>query len=116
MPESEPEVASLCNYLRFNDNIKGILTLDTQGNEIYCFEGTNDTRSSRLGVALSRISGYKQTKANGNGLTDWCASVLDRTAFTLKCGTGEEPLPIFDNFKIYADIRELLFSFPTMIS
>jgi g-D-glutamyl-meso-diaminopimelate peptidase len=116
MPESEPEVASLCNYLRFNDNIKGVITLDTQGNEIYCPIATNDERTDRIGITLSRMIGYRQTKENGNGLADWCASVLKRQSFTLKCGVGEAPLPLSDNFKIYADIRELLFTFPTMIS
>jgi hypothetical protein len=93
-----------------------VITLDTQGNEIYCPIATNDERTDRIGITLSRMIGYRQTKENGNGLADWCASVLKRQSFTLKCGVGEAPLPLSDNFKIYADIRELLFTFPTMIS
>ena len=120
MPESEPEVASLCNYLRFNDNIKGIITLHTQGEEIYYGVAPDDTRSKRIGATLSRLSGYKLAAANGmaayGGLSDWCSSVLKRPSFTVECGKGENPLPLSDNFKIYADIREMLFSFPTMIS
>ena len=120
MPESEPEVASLCNFLRFNDDIKMVLTLHTQGEEIYYSSGEClAPRSQTIADALSRISGYKLSKPEGmaayGGLTDWFISEIGKPSFTIECGKGENPLPLCDYFKIYTDIREMLFSAPTFI-
>ena len=118
MPESEPECASLCNFLRFNDDIKAVLTFHTQGEEIYYTSGGRTApRSLAIAGALSRMSGYTLSSPDGmaayGGLTDWCIAELGRPSFTIECGRGENPLPIDDYFKIYTDIRELLFMTPT---
>lgn len=120
MPESEPEVGSLCNFLRFNENIELVLTLHTQGEEIYYTSGEQSApRSEAIVKAISRFSGYKPSKPEGmaayGGLTDWCISELGRPSFTVECGKGENPLPLTDNFKIYTDIRKMLFMMPTVI-
>ena len=120
MPESEPEVASLCNFLRFNENVKMLLTFHTQGEEIFYSEGKGSAeRAKRIAGVLSRISGYKLSSAEGMaaycGLSDWSNQVLGRPSFTVECGKGKNPLPLTDNFKLYADIREMLFAFPTFI-
>ena len=120
MPESEPEVALLCNYLRFNENVKGIIGFITQKNEIYYPSDSDDIRSKKIGAALSRMSGYKPASDNGierhGGFCDWCASALGRYAFSVSCKKAESQSQLSDNFKLYADLREMLFSFPTMIS
>ena len=76
-------------------------------------------KARRIGAVLSRISGYKLSVPQGTaaygGLTDWCNAVLGRYAYTIECGKGENPLPLRDNFMIYTDIREMLFSTPTFI-
>lgn len=118
MPESEPETASLCNFLRFNEDIKMVLTLHSQGEEIYFTSGERTApRSRTIAGALSRMSGYSLATPEGmaayGGLTDWCISELDRPSFTVECGRGENPLPLGDYFKIYTDIREMLFMSPT---
>lgn len=118
MPESEPEVASLCNFLRFNEDIKMVLTFHSQGEEIYYTSGDKTApRSKTVAGALSRLSGYKLSKPEGmaayGGLTDWCISELGRPSFTVECGRGENPLPISDHFSIYTRIREMLFTAPT---
>ena len=83
MPESEPEVASLCNFLRFNENIEMILTLHTQGEEIYYTGGGEVlSRSRTVASALARLSGYKLSVPEGpaayGGLTDWAIAKLKR--------------------------------------
>ena len=120
MPESEPEVASLCNFLRFNDNIEMIITLHTQGEEIYYTSGGRaPARSRSIGGALSRLCGYKLSVPEGaaayGGLTDWAISELKRPCFTVECGKGENPLPLSDYFGIYSSIREMLFAAPMFL-
>ena len=120
MPESEPEVASLCNFLRFNENIEMIITLHTQGKEIYYTSGGKaPDRSRSIGGALSRLCGYKLSQPEGaaayGGLTDWVLAELGRTSFTVECGEGENPLPLSDYFSIYSDIREMLFAIPMLL-
>ena len=118
MPESEPEVASLCNFLRFNEDIRAVLTLHSQGEEIYYTSGGRTApRSRAIGNAIARLSGYKLAEAEGmaayGGLTDWCIAELGRPSFTIECGKGENPLPLSDYFKIYTHLREMLFMMPT---
>ena len=116
-PESEPEVASLCNFIRYNAPIRGILTLHTQGEEIYCGNSQN-SRTRTLAKRISSLCGYKLGTPDGlssmSGLTDWCAKVCDIPAFTLECGKGENPLPPSDAYAIYLTLRKLLFTFPTL--
>ena len=119
-PESEPEVGALCNFLRFNDKISAVLTLHSQGEEIYYSSmGKVCTRSLALAKAFSSMSGYALSVPEGSaaygGLLDWCICEMDIPAFTFECGKGKNPLPIEDEFKIYTDMREVLFKAPNMI-
>ncbi len=117
-PESEPEVGALCNFIRFNRRIKGILTLHTQGEEIY--RGYGEGSSERIAKEVARVTGYSIGEPEGGaafgGLTDWATSVVGIPSFTIECGRGENPLPSSDLVKIYSDIRELLFTFPLMFN
>ena len=120
-PESEPEVGALCNYLRFNENIKAVLTLHTQGEEIYYSSGGKVlANTENIARYLSRLSGYSLGLPDGTatygGLTDWVIEELARPSFTLECGKGETPLPLTDLFSIYSSLRELLFRFPECFS
>ncbi len=118
-PESEPEVRALCNFIRFQRNLRAVLTLHTQGEEIFCLP--NEGAISRNFLALSRISaltGYKISEAEGaaayGGLTDWCIQKQDIPALTLECGKGVNPLPLADQDAIYYRLRETLFIAPTL--
>lgn len=117
-PESEPETGALCNYLRFNTGVGLVLTLHTQGEEIFCGDGSAEG-STRLGRRISRMTGYRlsspERSALYGGLTDWYVREVGKPAFTLECGKGKNPLPLTDYFKIYAGLRELLFCAPLMI-
>ena len=118
-PESEPEVAYLCNFIRFHQNLCGVLTLHTQGEEIY-YQSSEKTlpKSESVAKKLAQMSGYTLAQAHGmasyGGLTDWCVQKMEIPAFTVECGKGNNPLPISCAFSIYANLRKLLFLFPTM--
>lgn len=121
MPESEPEVGALCNYLRFNRSIRAVLTFHSQGEEIYYTSGGVKVapRSRSMGERLAKMSGYKLCHPDKNssycGLTDWCIDELNLPSFTIECGKGKNPLPISDCFTIYMKLRELFFCAPTLI-
>lgn len=119
-PESEPETRALCDLIRFHNDLLGIMTLHTQGEEIY-FQSGGKTPKKSLPIAkkLASLSGYKLSVAEGlasfGGLTDWCVQKMNIPAFTLECGKGENPLPYSSLACIYADLRQALFTFPTLL-
>ncbi len=117
-PESEPETGALCNYLRFN-HPSAVLTLHTQGREIYYTSGGRcPPRAAAAAHRLATLTGYRLSEPEGaaayGGLTDFCIQKLGIPAFTLECGKGENPLPQSDLPILYAEMREALFTFPTM--
>lgn len=119
-PESEPEVGTLANYLRFDDSVKMILTLHTQGEEIYYTSGGQcPPKAKNIARLLARMSGYALSEAVGmasyGGLTDWAIRERNLPSFTIECGKGVNPLPLHTNFSIYTTIREMLFTAPILI-
>ncbi len=120
LPESEPETASLASLLRYSAEIGLVLTLHTQGEEIYC-AGSDKyaTRSASIARLISHMTGYRVAEPVGSaaygGLTDWYIKELHRPAFTLECGKGENPLPIEELNGIYEKLREALFSCPLLV-
>lgn len=118
-PESEPEVAALCNYIRFWKDLKLVLSLHTQGEEIFYRSGGKMILGTFPSIAkLSRLCGYRLSEADGmaayGGLTDWCLQKCEIPALTIECGKGKNPLPITQLFSIYANLRKALFLAPTM--
>lgn len=118
-PESEPETAYLCNYVRFND-FCGALTFHSQGEEIYYTSGGESCpENERIAGYFSMISGYKINKPSGSamfgGFTDWFIKEFSRPSFTVECGKGENPLPLTDLPLIYIKLRRLLFEAPPLI-
>ena len=119
--ESEPETAYLCQYIRYvQGELGAILTLHTQGEEIYySSRGITTPRSLPLARILSRLCSYTLScPSNGaafSGLLDWSIQKLQIPAFTLECGKGKNPLPQEQYFCIYAALRELLFQMPQLI-
>lgn len=120
-PESEPEVGYLCNFLRFSQqNVHAVITLHTQGEEIYYSSGGETCpRSQSMAKALSRLCGYRLSAPEGlacyGGLTDWCIRSLKIPSFTVECGKGENPLPLDEYFCVYAALRQMLFEAPFLI-
>ena len=118
-PESEPEVRALCNYIRFHAPIKPVLTLHTQGEEIYWKSRGKAVFGTEASVRkLASLCGYAMSEAEGlasfGGLTDWCIETCKIPAVTLECGKGVNPLPVSAFFPIYIRLREVLFTAPTL--
>lgn len=118
-PESEPEVAYLCSFIRFHQELCGVLTLHSQGEEIfYQSHGKAPKNAETIAGHIASISGYQLRTALGlasyGGLTDWCIQRLGLPSFTLECGKGKNPLPPESWFSIYTRLREVFFRFPTM--
>ncbi len=116
-PESEPETAYLCNYLRFGRPMDVALTLHTQGEEIY--GGSFPGDGTRLSAFLASATGYRVATPEGpaayGGFTDWFTDYFDRPAFTLECGRGKNPLPIAQMPIIYMRLRRALFGLPMVL-
>jgi g-D-glutamyl-meso-diaminopimelate peptidase len=116
-PESEPETAALCRFLRQRrEEIQGIITLHTQGEQIFCScADTLRAKTMAAGRFLSRFTGYRLEKPEGSaafgGLTDWCIAELKRPAYTLHCGT---PAPARRPV-VYERLRRALYTFPYML-
>ncbi len=119
-PESEPEVSALCNFIRFNqEELQGVLSLHTQGEEIYYTSGGKIPKKSKhIAEIISKMTGYTlstpEDTACYGGLTDWLIREMDIPAFTIECGMGQNPLDISFAKSIYARIKELLFTFPIL--
>ena len=117
--ESEPEVAALCNLIRFSAPWRGVMTLHTQGEEIFSPTDKEERECSITARRLSELTGYKLSRAEGlaayGGLSDWCVEKLSIPAFTMECGRGKNPLPITQISSIYSTIRASLFLFPTIL-
>lgn len=117
-PESEPETAALARFLRASQgSVQGVLTLHTQGEEIFCGKpGETSAKTEAVCRLLERNTGYKRSEPTGSaafgGLTDWCLSALGIPAFTLECGKGQNPLPMSGRGALYERLRTALFSFP----
>lgn len=120
-PESEPETAALCGLLRFHTRIRAVLTFHTQGEVVYWQSGGKSAPgAAALARKISCVSGYPLAEATGSaaygGLSDWCIRDRNLPSFTIECGKGRNPLPLTDYFPIYANLRKLLFSFPTWLA
>ena len=112
-PLSEPETAALAGFIRATSPAL-ILTLHTQGEEIY-YAG----RGARaIAHRFGRLSRYEVKAPEGaaayGGLTDWAGGVLGIPSITLECGRGENPLPPACAGRIYARLRRLFFESITM--
>ncbi len=119
-PESEPEVGSLCNFLRFNDSVGSVISLGLGDEQIRYAKGDVMTKKS-LSVArsLSRMSGYALASPDVSDATDklmeWCIRELGVTAFEIKCAEGKKSFSADTMFSIYADMREVLFRLPFLV-
>ena len=119
-PESEPETAALCSYLRMLGRVDLLLSLHTQGEEVYYSSGGQIPRHSEaiLWQILDK-SGYTPAVAHGSaafgGLLDFSIRTLGIPAFTIECGKGKNPLPLSDAGAIYQRLREVFFTLPRMV-
>ena len=119
-PESEPEVSALTSFIRYNiEELCGVLTLHSQGEEIYYKSaGTCPQKSEFVSKQIAKMTSYKLSDTQGTasygGLTDWLIQKYNLPSFTIECGLGENPLPPSLSSDIYLRLRELLFTFPIL--
>ena len=117
-PESEPETAALARLVRTLAP-ELILTLHTQGEEIYYTSGGFSLPRQRgVAEAMARLSGYRTAIPEGaaayGGLTDWAVGVLGIPSYTIECGRGENPLPASALTGMRLALRPLLWSAPLL--
>ena len=114
-PESEPETAALCAFLRaLGAQMEGVISFEMGDGDIYCDCKDNMTaKTVSVGRVLSRFTGYRlarpETLCSVGSLSDWCIRELHLPAFTLKCDRASTQ-PI-----LYERLRRVLFSYPCMV-
>ena len=118
-PESEPESAALCAFVRSVD-FDAVLALHSQGEEIYYdFGGLAPAGSEQIATVLSKVSGYRAAKPSGiaslSGFKDWFIATYNRPGFTVEMGLGENPLPPQEFDAFYRPLEPLLALLPTLI-
>ena len=115
-PESEPETASLANFVR-SVNLSAIVSLHTQGREIYYKPLTE--RVSKMAERLAVSIGYRAALAEGTaafgGLSDYTGEALGIPSFTVELGYGKNPLPDEDLPELTESLRKLLITLPTYL-
>lgn len=85
-----------------------MLAYHTQGEVIYWqFQNYNPPNSFEIGTRLAEVNGYtlEETPYNSSfaGYKDWFIQSFNRPGYTIEAGLGENPLPISQFDKIYAD-------------
>ena len=119
-PESEPEIQAITNFIRFFENeLCGVLTLHSQGEEIYYKSNGKCPNGAEIKARhIAKMTGYTISEVNGpsacGGLSDWYIKEYNKPSFTIECGKGENPLSMNQATSIYLRLRELLFSFPIL--
>ncbi len=110
-PVSEPETAAMVELCK-TYNIRHALAFHSQGEVIYGDSDIPVPRMQKMAEIMSSVSGYTLDKpeglAVGGGFKDWFIKCFKRPAFTVEIGLGENPLPVENVQKIYADLEEML--------
>lgn len=104
-PLTEPESIAIAN-LTTESNFGRALTYHTQGKEIYWgFQGLEPTETETIVNEFSRVSGYLpiQYVDSYAGYKDWFIQEWRRPGFTIELGSGINPLPIDQFYKIYQE-------------
>ncbi len=118
-PESEPETAALCNAVRMHHGTSLLLRLHTDDNALTLPAAPAGAvpRIRTMGRLLSRMSGTQIVKkATADGAPeDWYAAVLRQPALAMGCRYPDTDGSPDDGVKIYAYLREVLFSAPLLI-
>ncbi len=122
-PESEPETAATCNYLRIMDEIATVLSLHMMSDHLRCHSADRlPPRSRTLARLLSRMTGcttetQTEGEERGGSLTDWFIGEKGRPAFELGCLIDEQldPTSPEEYHRVYAAFREALFSAPLLV-
>lgn len=115
-PESEPEVKSLCDYIR-QTPLSLLITYHSQGEVIYYDYNSKVPKNSKeLGKILSRKTGYTLDNVEGiasfGGCKDWFIDKFNKPAYTVELGKGKNPLNFSQFDKIFNDNIESMILLP----
>ena len=115
-PESEPESSALAGFVRALAPSL-VLSLHTQGEEIYSISETR--RARRIASAAAKITGYKLREPSGSagygGFCDYTGAALGIPSVTIELGRGKNPLPFSDLPSLILKSRKLLVALPTVL-
>ena len=117
-PHSEPESAAVARLL-MAVMPSLILTLHTQGGEIYYTAGGRAlVGAEKVARTLARYAGYSAEIPKGaaayGGLTDFAVSRLAIPSYTIECGRGENPLPKSALPAMQRELRPILWLAPIL--
>lgn len=106
-PLTEPESLSVYNFT-LEQEFDLILAYHSQGEVIYWkFLDYEPPRSREIALYFGEVSGYtveETPQASGYaGYKDWFIQNYNRPGYTIEVGMGENPLPLTQFPKIYAD-------------
>ncbi len=115
-PESEPEVKSLCNYIR-KHKFSLLIAYHSQGEVIYYdYNKKIPPLGKKLGKILSQKTGYTLDNTEGissyGGCKDWFIDKFNKPAYTVELGKGKNPLNFSQFEKIYNDNAESMILLP----
>ena len=108
MPESEPEVAQLCNWLHYHGEVAFGVSLGEGELGVY------GTRREE-GRALAGEVGCVLREREEPGFPCWCEEALGISAFEICYGVGREVREMRHLFNHYARLRRALFLSPSFI-
>ncbi len=119
-PESEPETAALCRYLRFlGEDILGVIELQLGDGGVFCScENKLSAKTMAAGRILCRALSSRekapQMVAPDGSLADWCIEKLSRPAYRLSLDTSKYPKDKARTL-LFEHLRRTLYTFPFMI-
>ncbi|MBQ9086209.1 MAG: hypothetical protein IJY47_03380 [Clostridia bacterium] len=113
MPESEPEVAQLCNWIHYHGDIRLAMELRSGEKGVYVAEEL--PKGMEMGASLSRAAGYSLKPLSSRGMSQWCTGELGVPSFHVSYGTGERIKTVREYFYYYAKLRQMLFLAPSLI-
>lgn len=105
-PLSQLESRALAGYTEVIDPAL-VLAYHTQGEVIYWQFGEEVEGARELGERFAQVSGYELAdtpyESGFAGYKDWFIQNFRRPGYTIEVGMGENPLPLSQFDKIYAD-------------
>lgn len=106
-PLTEPESLAVYDFT-LEQNFDLILAYHSQGDVIYWkYLDYEPDRSREIALYFGEVSGYtveETPQASGYaGYKDWFIQEFNRPGYTIEVGMGENPLPLEQFSKIYAD-------------
>lgn len=109
-PLTEPEAKALVQLVK-DRNFHRVISLHTQGEEIYWHFGKNIPAESKyISEEFARVSGYQNVKHLDNyaGFKDWFIQEYNRPGFTIELGRGVNPLSLEKFTNIYMKVKRIL--------